>query len=280
MLKSSVAAAAMAAAVCILSPTPGRAEPRRPALPESLLTESATDVDADEGGEVEYEANLSSARARAQRGASAAKEVAASLEVEWRIFQNVGVRAEPTYARVVEPAGASHAFFGFSGALAVGLLHRFENDLHMQLELLGRTAEPDEVHTYDPAGTQLPVAGDLVTAARFARWTVRATAGVEVGGSYAHAPLHTDVALLTGVLRDARFGFFGLEARADWARVAPLVLAPEVIADGTSFGLPLRLGLALPVNVGRRAEEPSYGFFLRLIVMSSREAHEAAEGRN
>jgi hypothetical protein len=40
--------------VCLLAPS------ERPPMPESLLTESATDVDAEEAGEVEYETNLPS----------------------------------------------------------------------------------------------------------------------------------------------------------------------------------------------------------------------------
>jgi hypothetical protein len=85
------------------------------------------------------------------------------------------------------------------------------------------------------------------------------------------APAHTDLVLLTGILPEERFGFIALEARADWARNAPLVVAPEIVADTTSVGLPFHLGVALPVNIGADATRPSYGLLFRLILLTSRE---------
>jgi hypothetical protein len=66
------------------------------------------------------------------------------------------------------------------------------------------------------------------------------------------APLHTDFVRLTVFMREERFGFVALSARADWARASPLVLAPEIVADMTSTGLPFRLGIALPPLAPRR----------------------------
>jgi hypothetical protein len=77
--------------------------------------------------------------------------------------------------------------------------------------------------------------------------------------------------LLTGFMREERFGFVTLDARADWARASPLVLAPEIVADMTSAGLPFRLGIALPVNIGARATDASYGLFVRLVLLTARE---------
>jgi hypothetical protein len=104
--------------------------PERPPLLESLLTESATDVDATEAGEIEYEANLASVGAR---------------------------------------RGGAHAWLS-------------------SLEIEG-------------------------------------------GDAAAHAPLHTDLAILTPFAGEGEFGFVGLEVRADWARAAPLVVAPDVAAS-------------------------------------------------
>ncbi len=248
-------------------------EARRTPLPEALLTESATDVDAAEGGEVEYEANLVTARAR--RGS--ARVTLTSLEVEWRVFRQLGVRVEPSYARVVD-AGATTGrdAFGVGGALAFGLLHDFPRDMHLQLELLGRTPETRDARVFEPGDSELPVAADLVSAVRRSGWTLRTTVGAELGASYAHAPLHTDIALLTGIVHDERYGYFALEARADWAREAPLVIAPEIVVDTPPVGLPFRLGIAIPVNVGADATTTSYGMFVRLILLTSREV-EAAE---
>lgn len=244
------------------------AEPSRPPLIESLLTESATDVDAREGGEVEYEANVSSIAARA----GGARATLSSVEIEWRVFKEAGLRLEPSYARIVDAGTASgHNIFGGGGALAFGLFHDFARDLHLQAEILGRTPESGNAHVFDPSETELPLAADLLAAIRRGRWTLRATVGGEAGETFAHAPLHTDLALLTGILRDERFGFFALEARADWAREAPFVVAPEIVADTTPTGLPFRVGVALPVNVGAEATRASYGMFLRVILLTSRE---------
>ncbi|MGH7436704.1 MAG: hypothetical protein ACRENE_13605, partial [Polyangiaceae bacterium] len=96
-------------------------------------------------------------------------------------------------------------------------------------------------------------------------------AGAEAGGAFAHAPVHTDAALLLPFSGDGRFGFFGLEVRADWARAAPLILAPDVVALATPLGLPFSLTLALPFHVGAGPNEVSYGVFLRLMLMTKRE---------
>jgi hypothetical protein len=158
-----------------------------------------------------------------------------------------------------------------SGAIAFGLWHDFQHDQHLQLELLGRTADHSAGPVFDPGESELPGSLDLVGAQRFGRWTLRATAGAETGGHFAHAPFHTDLAALTGIASDARFGYLAIEARADWASPAPLVLAPEVISDLVPLGLPFRIGLALPVNIGAGSTTPSYGMFMRVILLTGRE---------
>jgi hypothetical protein len=246
-------------------------------MPESLLTESATDVDAEDRGEVEYEANLAAVAARA----GGARATLTSLEVEWRVLKNLGLRLEPTYARIADagPTSARNAL-GVSGALAFGLFHDFARDLHVQAEILGRAPDSGSALVFAPGETELPLAADLLGAIRFGRWTMRATLGGEAGGAFAHAPLHTDLALLTGIVPEESFGFVALEARADWARDAPLVVAPEVVADTTPIGLPFRVGVALPVNIGAESTRPSYGVFLRLILLTSREVeYGRARGR-
>ncbi len=151
--------------------------------------------------------------------------------------------------------------------------------MHLQLELLGRTPDNGDVRFFEPGETTLPFAADLVGAIRRGRWTLRTTVGGEAGDAFAHAPLHTDVALLTGFHREERFGFVVLEARADWARSAPLVLAPGVVADMTPLGGPFRLGIALPVNVGASRTDTSYGLFVRLILLTGRETEYGRTGK-
>jgi len=239
--------------------------PGRPPLPESLLTESATDVDATEAGELEIEANVASMRAH--RGGSQATLY--SIEAEWRVLTQVGVRLEPSYARMAAPTSDS---FGLAGALALGLFHDFAHDFHVQAELTAHTTDGPEQLGLDPSETVQPVAMDLVSAKRVGRFTFRSALGVEAGGAFEHAPLHADVAAMTGILPDARLGFVALEVRTDWARKNPLVLAPEVVSDWTALGLPFRLGVAIPLNVGADDTRQSYGIFMRLILLTDREA--------
>jgi hypothetical protein len=244
------------------------ADPIRPPLPESILTESATDIDAEDADETEFEANVFMARAR-RGGASAAL---VSIEVEWRILRALGMRLEPSYSRMTDVQGTpSTPRFGMSGALAVGLFHDFDHDFHLQAELLGRTERADEA-AFEPGESELPVAADLVAARRFGRWTLRTTVGGEAGGEFAHAPLHTDLAVLTGLTAEERYGFLAIDVRADWARAAPFVLAPEIIGDTTPIGLPFRLGVAFPVSLGVDATQPTFGIFMRLALLTGREA--------
>ena len=249
-------------------------EPSRPPLPESLLTESATDVDATEAGELELEANFASVRA-AKGGAHASL---VSLEAEWRLLKEFGLRVEPTYSRTTQ-RGKTTDDFGASGALALGLFHDFAHDRHVQAELHARATSDSDAATFDPSDSVQPISADLVSAMRLGRLTLRGALGVEAGGRFEHVPFHADVTAITGIVPDARFGFVALEVRTDWARRNPLVLAPEVVADTTPIGLPVRLGIALPFNIGAADSRESYGFFVRFIVLTDREAEFVGTGR-
>jgi hypothetical protein len=234
-------------------------------LPEAVLTESATDIDAVSRGELEWELNLSVLGARE----GGARSVATSLELEWRLLDQLGLRLEPSFEHVSDGvAGSTEA--GFAGALAFGLFHDFERDTHVQLELLAHTVD-SLPHAFETSDAELPGAADLVAATRRGRWTLRGTAGAEAFGSFAHAPFHTDLAFLTGFLPNEQYGFLALDVRADWARRAPFVIAPEVVADGSPLGIPLRLSAALPVNVGARATTESFGLLLRVTLTTERE---------
>lgn len=60
-------------------------------------------------------------------------------------------------------------------------------------------------------------------------------------------------------------GFAGLELEVDGARSAPVVLAPNLVADTETIGLPFRLGIALPWSVAAAPGEPRLGVFVRLL---------------
>jgi hypothetical protein len=241
--------------------TRGDPTARRP-FPEALLTESTTDIDAEDLGELEFELNAGRIAAR-----TGGRSVAfTSMEVEWRFLQEMGLRLEPSYSRTADGmTGRAENDWGVAGAIARGLWHDRRCEVHLQAELLGRTPEAANARAFEPGETELPFAADLLGAVRRGPWTVRATVGAEAGGSFAHAPLHTDLALLAELPGDKRYGFLAFEARADWARKWPVVLAPEIEANAAPIGLPFRLGLALPVNVGADSTRASYGLFVHLL---------------
>ncbi|MGA7124407.1 MAG: hypothetical protein WBY94_30170 [Polyangiaceae bacterium] len=72
---------------------------------------------------------------------------------------------------------------------------------------------------------------------------------------------------------EMRFGFFGLEMDADFGRPNPVVLAPNIWADVTPIGLPGRIGIGIPIVVGAPDTFPAAGVYLRLLILTSREAN-------
>lgn len=239
-----------------------------PPIPEPLLTETVTDIDGAEAGEVEIEANGSSLRAL-HGGAYA---VDGSLEVEWLVTRRLGVRVEPTLSRDADGAPASTAG-GVSGGVSWKLLQDFERRLHVDVELLARVPWETSpiVQPGDPA---LPLAFDVRGAFQTAAsgvLSLRWSAGAGAFGSAEHVPLRGSVAILAPFEGSGRFGFWGVEVDADGARHAPTVVAFEAVPNLEPAGLPFRIGLALPWVVGERDDRPSVGVFLRIFYESARE---------
>ena len=126
---------------------------RKPAIPEQILTESVTDIDADEAGEAEIVLNVQTLRAR--RGG--ARVYTSGLEIEWRVLRDVGLRLEPSYAATQDEARSRDHEFGLSAAGSYALLHDFARDIHVQAEARLQT-ELDAWHAAHPG----PItAGDL-----------------------------------------------------------------------------------------------------------------------
>jgi hypothetical protein len=253
------------------------ADPRahRSPLPEPIFTETVTDLDSNEEGEIEVEANESLFRAR--RGGAFALDT--SLEAEWIPFSRLGLRLEPQFALSREAGSlATGTDFGLSAGAALKVLRDAPREFFLQVELLARFPW-DESPIVQPGDPALPLALDLRGGLRRGPITLRWGIGVGAFGDAVHAPLRGSVAVLTPFERSGRFGFWGLELDADGARTAPAVAALNIEPNLVPAGIPFRIGLALPWAIGERDERPSLGIFLRLFYESEREVEFAARAR-
>lgn len=235
-------------------------ERRRPALPEQILTESVTDLDAIEPGETEFA--LNGQTLKAINGNARAWQT--GIEAEWRATSHLGLRLEPSYASLIEEGRSNE--FGIQAAAAWGLVHDFAHDFHAQLETAVRFAGENKPYESQPGDTSLPVSLGLRLGKRFGSLTLRPSLGTEFGGTPAHLPVWFGMGMLYGLGRDGRLGFFGVEVDADAGRQTPFIIAPNLMADTASIGLPFRVGIAIPWVVGAPATEPLIGLYLRVLV--------------
>ncbi len=247
---------------------PGHA-PERPPIPEPILIETATDIDAFEACEYEIEANAISMRPLRGGGF----HLVGSVEAEWLITRRFGVRIEPSVSRDLDRAGADGETT-FAGSLAASwkLFHDFRHDFHGQIEMAGRLPWTRSPFT-EPGESALPFVFDLPVAYRPGPITLRSFVGAGAGRVGAHVPARGGLALLAPLGPSDRFGFFGVEVEADGARRAPFVVALDVTSSLMPVGVPVRLGFALPWVIGARADEPALGLMFRLIVEPGREFH-------
>jgi hypothetical protein len=239
----------------------------RPPMPEPLFTETVTDLDGYEPGEFELE--LNGTHLRSWRGGAYALQ--GGLEAEWLVTRKLGVRAEPTFARSIQTAGAeAESTFGGSVAASWKLVQNFEDDFHLQAEVAGRLPW-DTAITVWAGDSALPLSFDLRSGIRRGVLTVRGGVGAVAGGSSAHLPLRGSLALLTGFGSGERLSFWGIELDADGSRRTPAVVALNLVPHLGPLGLPFRLGFAIPWAIGVPENQPSIGLFVRLFVESARE---------
>jgi hypothetical protein len=239
-------------------------------VPEPIFGETITDIDGEEAGEVEVEANGSVMRAL--RGGAYALD--GSLELEWLVTRLLGVRLEPWLARDADGGPAVDAG-GVSGGVSWKLLHDSQHDFHVHLEALGRA--PWSSSTFEqPGDPAQPLAVDLRAALRVGWLTLRGSAGAGAFGQVEHTPLRAGVAALVPFEGSGRFGFWGIELDADGARHAPVIGALGVVPNFAPAGLPFRVGLGLPWAIGERADRPALGVFFRVFYESQREIDFAA----
>ncbi|MFI5300661.1 MAG: hypothetical protein ACHREM_21475 [Polyangiales bacterium] len=274
-MRSVRAIPSVAATVLLLLALDARAgdatEPRRP-LPEPLFTETVTDVDGDEPGEIEFEIN--GAEWRSRRGGYGTYQ--ATIEAEMLITSRLGVRVEPYVSADRELGDAAYRHqAGVNVGLSWKLMRDFERDVYLQAEVSGRYPF-DANALVEPGEPALPFAFDLRGGVRVSAFTLRSSIGGTAGGAADHAPVRGSLGLFTP-FGDDRFGFFGVELDVDAARHAPAVIALNLVPSLIPAGLPLKIGFAIPWALGSADTAPSLGVFVRLWIESAREV-EFGEG--
>ena len=235
----------------------------RAPIPEPILTETVTDIDGREDKELEVELNASAWRARRE----GARRLHTSVEVEYRATRWLGLLLEPGWG--TEQRALASGQFDLAAGLALSVLRDYERDLFAQMELTSRL--PFTADRTTPGDQALPLSLVLRGATRAGFLTLRPGIGFGAGDPVTPIALRAAFALLAPLAPDPRYGFFGVELDADWGRTSPYSVAANLVADCTSVGLPLRLGMAVPWTPGAAAAAPSVGVFFRVFYVSEAE---------
>ncbi len=258
----------LAAFLCVVALPAAAMERNQPPMPEPLITESITDIDGIEAGELELD--VTGLLLRAPSAGSTAW--AASLEVEWRATDRLGLALESALG-LENGTSETGSLLDVRAGISYVLLHDLAYDFHLQLEgkvrVLGDT--PETVAGVDPGEPLMRTAFGLRVGWRTGAWTLRAGMGAQAFGDSAHAlPVWATLAGLVGLGPGGRFGFAGVDVASDWARRAPITVAPTVVAYvGPRFAAPLRFGLAFPWSPGGGGLPSSFAALLRVMYDAS-----------
>ncbi len=241
-------------------------------MPEPIFSESVTDIDATEAGELELSADSSELRSRR----AGSQLFLAGVEAEWAATSHLGLRAEPEIARTEGPDFGSHRDFGVGTTVSWKLVTDVVHDFYMQAEA-GAELPPRSERYPSPDQAGLPYTLDLRAGLRRGIWTLRGSVGAGAGGPSPHLPLSASIALLMQFDHSTSAGFVGIEALADGTWPSPLSIAPDLMADLAPIGLPVRFGVALPWSPAASDTQPSFGIYLRVMVEPGRDL--ARDGR-
>lgn len=233
-------------------------------MSEPVIEENITDIDGRESPTLEFD--LTPGVLRAQH--SSAGIWKNGLEMEWRPFDRAGLGLEVDTAGSLDGAKPTGAVLvSPRGALSYVLARDFEHNLFLQGELGGRYNGTDtRLLLVDPTEVALPYWAALRGAAKLGPLDMRSAVAGEAGGTAVHAPLRTSVAALYTILGETTRGALGTELWADWARRAPFVVAPQAEYLMRVFGKPVRFEVAVPITVGAKGDDASYGLAFRLVL--------------
>jgi hypothetical protein len=236
------------------------ARPVRAKMPEPLLTESITDLDGAQAGEVEIDVNGS-----AFRRTTGVRRWQGSVEVEWRALERLGLSVDLGVGRVLD--AATGPVMSVHPAASWVVMHSQPLDFHLMAEVSGRISQDGADDAQDPGDGAMPLSGGFRFGIRQGWLTVRAFLGTGAGSHSAHAvPLRAQAAVLAEFGREGRLGFAGFEMDADWARRTPLTVAPNLVLRGAHLHVPFDLGIAVPWTPHSRYGDASLGVLMRLIL--------------
>jgi hypothetical protein len=225
-------------------------------MAEPLIGETITDIDGDEAGEGEVDGTAwGNTRLRAPAFGLG------ELELEIKLTRRIGI------AVAVEASGDPSSAFqavGVRVGAALGLLHDWRHDLHLQLEATARAFEAERSDG-DRVESDAPYRVGLRAGYRHVWLTLRAGAGLSFGGERL-APVWLDLAILGEWGRPRGRSFAGVEMVSDFSLRIPVVVIPEIAIGFAARRFPLRVGAGVPIGVGYRARDCSFGGLLRLIL--------------
>lgn len=259
MLRSTVAAVLGMCIVLLVR----QARAGETTMSEPVIEENVTDVDGREAPTIEFD--LTPGLLRAQH--SNAGLWKNGLEAEWRPFDRFGVGAELDATGSLDgwkPVGPVD--IDARGALSYVFLRDFERRIFLQAEVAGRYGGTAALALIDPTESVLPYSFGLRTATNLGPIDFRFNALGEAGGSSAHAPVKGSAAALYTMIGEHVRGALGAELVADWARSSPFLAAPEGQFLVRVFGKPVRFEVAVPITVGAKGNDASYGVAFRFVI--------------
>jgi hypothetical protein len=213
-------------------------------MPEPLIGESITDIDAEDAGEIETDfSGLVIAPIHTND-----VYYVGGAELEYRITRRLGASIEfGMYGAMMgeNPRRIANLRAGASFAL----LHT-RSGLHLQLEAKVRAfdeiAPPFNEEFSEPTDPSLPYSFGLRAGYRRKWLTLRGGFGYALGES---SPRPVPLIIDTAVLIEFARGFTGVEVNADLGRPSPLIVIPEVVL-GLNKESSVRLGLGMPILFG------------------------------
>jgi len=222
-------------------------------MPEPLISESLTDIDGLESGELEFDATVNTLRSTDLKSGGNGQ----AIEAEWRATDRLGLGAEASYT--------SDNQSGLNIGASWILFHDKARDFHLQAEIGYQLIDQDDSIGRDWDDASLPLKFGLRAGWRYGLWTTRAGLGAEaLGQTGVNSAMRASVAEFFEFAGKSRFpSFAGIEVDGDWARPAPYILAPTVVVDFTQIALPMKLGVATPWSPSMNSIPASWGVIIR-----------------